>query len=316
MTKKKIVIIGAGVSGLLCGKRLAEAGHSALILDKGRNTGGRLSTRQTDGAVFHHGACSLPDFYSHKKLPEFGLEIFKSAEKDKIIQREGNQFEPINSVADFVNYFGNNLNIRESCEAISLNLNNKTICVQHRGSVHEKTPYDLLILSIPPNQAKSLINKQIDNFDSLLKRVQMRSSAAALFSFDINPEPVKDKHFSNEKVHIQVENNRFKCEQRLFCLTVHTKEPFARKVVNNDKNKIKELLLKEIRNVIPFSLPKPTYEAGHRWLYGFTERPLGNPYLYYNREKVGICGDWCSGSTILDAASSGIKLAERILNLE
>ena len=89
MNEKKVVIIGAGLSGLLCGKRLAEAGHSVLILDKGRNIGGRLSTRRTDGAVFHHGASSLPDFYSHKELPEFGLKIFKRAEKEKIIQRKG-----------------------------------------------------------------------------------------------------------------------------------------------------------------------------------------------------------------------------------
>ena len=313
MTEKRIVIIGAGISGLLCGKRLAKAGHSVLILDKGRSIGGRLSTRRTDGAVFHHGASSLPDFYSHKELPEFGLEIFKRAEKEKIIQRKGNLFEPINSVADFVNYCGANLNIQESCEAISLNLQNKTIGIQCRGRISKNTPYDLLILSIPPYQAKTLINKQINEFDGLLESVQMRSSAAALFSFNLNPEPIKDKHFSNEKIHIHVENNRFKCKQQLFCLTVHTKEPFARKVVKTNKNEIKEILLKELSNAIPFSLPKPTYEAGHRWLYGFTERSLGKSCLFFNEENVGICGDWCLGRTILDAASSGIKLAEQIL---
>ena len=313
MNEKKIVVIGAGVSGLLCGKRLAEAGHSVLILDKGRNIGGRLSTRRTDGAVFHHGASSLPDFYSHKELPEFGLEIFKRAEKEKIIQRKGNLFEPINSVADFVNYCGANLNIQESCEAISLNVQKKTIGIQCRGRVYENTPYDILILSIPPHQAKTLINKQINEFDGLLESVQMRSSAAALFSFDLNPKPIKDKHFSNEKIHIHVENNRFKCKQQLFCLTVHTREPFARKVVKTNKNEIKEILLKELSDAIPFSLPKPTYEAGHRWLYGFTGRSLGKSFLFYNEENVGICGDWCLGGTILDAASSGIKLAEHIL---
>ena len=313
MTKKKTVIIGAGISGLLCGKRLIEAGHSVVILDKGRNIGGRLSTRRTDGAVFHHGASSLPDFYSHKELPEFGLKIFKRAEKEKIIQRKGTLFEPINSVADFVNYCGANLNIQESCEAISLNLHNKTIGIQCRGRVYENTRYDILILSIPPYQAKTLINKQINEFDGLLESVQMRSSAAALFSFALNPKPIKDKHFSNEKIHIHVENNRFKCKQQLFCLTVHTKEPFARKVVKTNKNEIKEVLLKELSDAIPFSLPKPTYEAGHRWLYGFTERSLGKSWLFYNEENVGICGDWCLGGTILDGASSGIKLAEHIL---
>ena len=315
MTKKEIVIIGSGVSGLLCGKRLTEAGHSVLLIDKGRNAGGRLSTRRTDGAVFHHGASSLPDFYKHKDLPEFGLKMLKRAEKEKIIQRKGDLFEPLISVSHLVNFFAESLNIQEGCEATSLNLRNKTIDVTYRNGTHKKLSYDILIISIPPNQAKTLINNQLDRFDSCLSEVEMRSSAAALFSFDFDPELVKETHFSNENVDIYIENNRFKCVQQLFCLTVHTKEPFARKVVNTDKNKIKELLLKQVSNVVPLSLPKPNYEAGHRWLYGFTERALGKPYLFYTKESVGICGDWCSGSTILDAASSGIKLAEKVLNL-
>ncbi len=294
MTKKKIVIIGAGVSGLLCGKRLTEAGHSVLLIDKGRNVGGRLSTRKTDGAIFHHGASSLPNFYNHKDLPEFGLKTLKRAEKEKVIQRNGDLFEPTCSVSHFVSFFADSLNIQEGCEATSLNIPNKTIDVTYRSSNRKKISYDLMVISIPPNQAKNLVNNQIHTFDNCLLEVKMRSSAAALFSFDLDPELVKETHFSNEKIQIQVENNRFKCEQQLFCLTVHTKEPFARIVVDNDKNIIKEILLEEVLNAVPFSLPKPTYEAGHRWLYGFTERSLGTPYLYYKEESVGICGDWCS----------------------
>lgn len=315
MTKKEIVIIGSGVSGLLCGRRLTEAGHSVLLIDKGRNAGGRLSTRRTDGAVFHHGASSLPDFYKHKDLPEFVIKILKRAEKEKVIQRKGVIFEPFSSVSHLVSFFAEGLNIKEGCEATSLDLKNKTIDVTYRNDNSTKLSYDLLIISIPPNQAKTLINNQLDRFDSCLSEVEMRSSAAALFSFDLDPALIKETYFSNKNVHVYVENNRFKCVQRLLSFTVHTKEPFAKKVVNNDKNKIKDILFKEVSNAVPVSLPKPTYEAGHRWLYGFTERSLGKAYLFYKNESVGVCGDWCSGSTILDAASSGVKLAEQVLKL-
>ena len=315
MTKKEIVIIGSGVSGLLCGRRLTEAGHSVLLIDKGRNAGGRLSTRRTDGAIFHHGASSLPDFYKHKDLPKFGLKTLKRAEREKVIHRRGDLFEPLSSVSHLVSFFSESLNIQEGCEATSINLKNKTIDVTYRNGTHKKLTYDILIISIPPNQAKTLINNQLDRFDSYLSKVEMRSSASALFSFDLDPALIKETYFSNENVHVYVENNRFKCAQRLLCLTAHTKEPFARKVVNNDKNRIKEILLKEVLSAVPISLPKPNYEAGHRWLYGFTERSLGKPYLFYRKESVGICGDWCSGSSILAAVSSGVKLAEQILNL-
>ena len=156
MTKKKIVIIGAGVSGLLCSKRLTEAGHSVILIDKGRNVGGRLSTRKTDGAIFHHGASSLPDFYKHKDLPEFAMKILKRAEKEKVIQRKGVLFEPFRSVSHLISFFAESLNIQEGCEAKSLNLKNKTIDVTYRNSTHKKLSYDVLIISIPPIKPKPL----------------------------------------------------------------------------------------------------------------------------------------------------------------
>ena len=52
----EIVIIGSGLAGLAAGQLLREAGHNALILDKGRRAGGRVSTRRADGFLFNHGA--------------------------------------------------------------------------------------------------------------------------------------------------------------------------------------------------------------------------------------------------------------------
>ncbi len=49
-------IIGAGLTGLVAAQRLAEAGHSVRVIDKGRSVGGRLATRRMGTAVLDHGA--------------------------------------------------------------------------------------------------------------------------------------------------------------------------------------------------------------------------------------------------------------------
>ncbi len=51
-----IVIIGSGMAGLACARRLAEAGHAPVVLDKGRCIGGRMATRRVGDLQFDHGA--------------------------------------------------------------------------------------------------------------------------------------------------------------------------------------------------------------------------------------------------------------------
>ena len=51
-----IVIIGAGMAGLACARRLADAGLAPVVLDKGRGIGGRVATRRAGSLQFDHGA--------------------------------------------------------------------------------------------------------------------------------------------------------------------------------------------------------------------------------------------------------------------
>ncbi|MEC7173995.1 MAG: FAD-dependent oxidoreductase, partial [Actinomycetota bacterium] len=50
------VIVGAGISGLITARRLADAGVSTMVFDKGRSVGGRLATRRIGEARLDHGA--------------------------------------------------------------------------------------------------------------------------------------------------------------------------------------------------------------------------------------------------------------------
>jgi glycine/D-amino acid oxidase-like deaminating enzyme len=54
---QRIAVIGAGMAGLACARRLADAGRSPAVFDKGRGIGGRLATRrEAAGLQFDHGA--------------------------------------------------------------------------------------------------------------------------------------------------------------------------------------------------------------------------------------------------------------------
>jgi renalase len=51
-----VLIVGAGLSGLVAAQTLAASGLKPLMVDKGRSVGGRLATRRIGGGLADHGA--------------------------------------------------------------------------------------------------------------------------------------------------------------------------------------------------------------------------------------------------------------------
>lgn len=52
----EVLVIGAGMSGMAAAADLARAGKQVLVVDKGRDIGGRMAARRIGEAVFDHGA--------------------------------------------------------------------------------------------------------------------------------------------------------------------------------------------------------------------------------------------------------------------
>jgi renalase len=52
----RVLVVGAGIAGLLAAHRLQELGHEATVLDKSHRPGGRMATRRVGDATFDIGA--------------------------------------------------------------------------------------------------------------------------------------------------------------------------------------------------------------------------------------------------------------------
>jgi predicted NAD/FAD-dependent oxidoreductase len=71
-----VVVVGAGLAGLMAGRALADTGHGVLVLDKGRSPGGRLATRRIGPGTLDHGAQFLT-----VRSDEFATHVHRWAER-------------------------------------------------------------------------------------------------------------------------------------------------------------------------------------------------------------------------------------------
>ena len=51
-----VLVVGAGMAGLIAAAALRHAGRHVIVIDKGRGFGGRMASRRIGGSTFDHGA--------------------------------------------------------------------------------------------------------------------------------------------------------------------------------------------------------------------------------------------------------------------
>ncbi len=106
MSHKKIVIIGAGVSGLVAAINLEKAGFEPIIYDKKDRVGGRVQTDYIDGEIFDKGfQVLLPNYPAVQKYLNLELLHLKYFSSGAFVFKKGYQGKLGNPNQDFDLFF-------------------------------------------------------------------------------------------------------------------------------------------------------------------------------------------------------------------
>ena len=323
---KNVAVIGAGITGITLANLLQKK-VNITVFEKSRGVGGRMATRRAEPYQFNHGTQyfkienkEFKDFLQPlilnkiiKPLEVNQIEILNKEviKRTKIYNKQYFTAESkMNSVVKYL--INNNFSIKLLCKIEKIIKENDKWFVIESGQV-SFGPYDWLIITIPPNQAKEILYNNFKFLD-IIKKIKMRSCYSLMLGFDKFEEFDFDTAlFLDEDIQwfsirkIILENKEY------YNLLINSSYNFAEQNINGSKDKISDHLIKQVSDILKCKLNNYEHKALHFWKYAMSEKNNNLGSLLDEDLKVIVCGDWCMNGKVEGGFLSAKDAAKKLI---
>jgi len=96
-------------------------------------------------------------------------------------------------------------------------------------------------------------------------------------------------------------------------LLIQSSNDWAEAHLEDDRSEVQAILLEAASKHTGQDLTQADHTALHRWRYAATPVPAGKDFLFDEAQKLAACGDWCLGSKVEAAFTSGHRLGQALL---
>lgn len=302
--RKTCLIVGAGVAGLTAGRILHDSGFRVIVLEKSRQIGGRLSTREPRGTnvgPMNHGAPYFVGRLAPFNAMLAGLSKFGSLDgwnprgkDDAAIWHASARMNSVLQPLSYPHLDHRQLDIRceHTVSSLSPAANGMHLTVMCPNTPEPSVlQADLVILSCPAPQAAALTASLGAPFQALAS-VRYAPCYAGLFAFD-ERLPV-DADFLRDTGDISFAHRAGSLPgapngpERW---VVHGSAAWSAANLERDKPDMVPPLMQAFAAMVGVALPTPIYAAAHRWRYSQVETAVGQPYLINDAHTLAVIGD-------------------------
>lgn len=321
-----VAIIGAGIAGLTCAKKLVDNGINVTLFEKSRGVGGRMSTRRTpDQERFDHGAQ-----YFTARDERFKAVVDTWLRADVVAPWNG-RFVKLSdgeiSVEDrnttrYVGVPGMSSVCRHMATGLQIYLNTKVLPPERRGTRWhlrcqdqiDRGEFDCVISSAPASQTAGLLcaaSELQHEADSVI----MHGCWAAMLSFD---RPLKlgfEGAFIEKSplAWIACNSSKPRRDHGSETWVLHGAPDWSEEHMGDSPEHTLDKLTTAFFKATGQEHVRPNFSTCHRWRYAIPASPLDTPYLFEPALRLGACGDWCGGPRVEGAFLSGMAMADRIM---
>ena len=318
MDTKDVLVVGAGISGLLAATEMQAAGLNVLVVDKGRGPGGRMSTRRGMGDTrIDHGA----QFFTVRdprwkvwveRMQTEGVvkEWFRKAPWDsnpegypRFIGSDG-----MNAVPKFL---ARELDLLRSVRIHSLKrLKGVWLAESEGGEVFKARE---LVLSTPLPQTWDLLETSelewlSEEARADLEAVTYEKGLATLVQLSGPSEvPAPGCLKLDQDALIWIADNQQKGISPEPALTLHASAAFAERHWDTSDAERGQLMLEAAERWLGSEVVDFTC---HRWGFTLPLKPLKKPFYRHAALNLTLAGDAFGGPRVEGAALSGIEAAK------
>jgi renalase len=324
----RIGVVGAGIAGLACARRLHERGAKVTVFERNRRPGGRAGTHLAPVGRFDHGS---QFFTVQGQLFENAVGDWQRARvverwSGRVVELRGETLDDrTDAVARYIGVEGMHSVARHLAQGLDLRLDSAVDAVTRRGNMwiisdeQGKLPapggFDALVVALPAPAAAHLLREAPDiarravqvTYDSCWTAL-LAPSAASGFEFaaaQVSDHDVLASATRDSAKKPQVAGGG------LERWVLHGTPGWSRSHLSMHAEDAASLLAQAFAERFNFSF-KPAYLAGHCWLHARASNPLEDRFLWDPQRRIGATGDWCGGNRLEDAFVSGQALAAAI----
>ncbi len=318
----KILIIGAGMSGLTAARELQNTGHEVTVIDKGRGIGGRMATRRFAGGRFDHGA---QFFTTRSDEFEAATASWQSENvahhwfdgtpmPDEPIKNDGHpRYCGNTGMTGIGKFLADGLNVQLGHEIKNLARENGVWTATTLKD--EIFSGEELILTAPVPQSLKLFDtsdcKLPDAMRATLESVSYEPCFAVLAQLDgpSNIAPPGLLYVNGDPVWWIADNYQKGVSPIEGSVTIHSSGAWARKHYDDDQTQVGEQLIEASKKWLGHEVKE--FEV-RRWRYSKPENPLDIGCARDENCAVTFAGDALMGAKIEGAFKSGLMAARKL----
>ncbi len=316
-------VIGGGLAGVICARRLHEAGHAVQVFEKSRGIGGRMNARRDPDGAWWHGA---QYFTAHTQEFEAQIQAWLA---DGVVQGWQPHLVTLTRYAShpapagrrFVGVPANSAPVRHTAQGLAVHLSHTVSHLQRddqgwwlttREGGRLPQPFQRVVLATPAPQAAALLATTSSPLLPRARAVNMRPCWALMLHYAEAPALPFDGAFVQDGGPLAWVAARHGSHQPNAApgWLLHARADWSQLHLEDPPEKVARRLIDAFGDL---GAPPPERWQAHRWRYAMVNHPDGVPCAWDPAQQLGLCGDGLLGSRVEDAWASGRAMAHHLL---